>query len=608
MLTYLYLILSLLYVGCSPQESQNGGESAQPVAPVQPNPHSDRTTPEAPPYQQQPNPPLPQNLPNPNNTNCTKIVEITERLAGKFFSNDCQEVAKASDSLKDFFNAPLGIEIPSLSTNEFAVFRTKGGQSRIDMTLMPKKADGKFYANFEEFYQASLLGGDRLQATFKRIASVADGLGLNTHGYRLVIDEIPASGHSFSWRLFGGEPLGDTVQVAGQHRRSHGPNVDINANYSPAHNFRSYVDESFVGPGFKVHSLGSDKAMTFKDLSPQAAVHILAIPKGPYVSSYDFAKKASPGEIQVLLKGIHQIIADNQTVGSGSFRFITNAGRDANQSQPHLHFHVVRGDSLRLGHEATAKIPHRIMKTYNINEIIGHIDDDTLVVFDIDATLAWVPGHTWPYEEVPARSLAEGPKTLTMWQSLLAATSNVGTHKGAKFIGLTARPLPTNPQDEAQVDLAAVGLKASYSWIQAIKPGPNYRTGVLYANHSDKGSVLKQFLAAAQAHYGFKKVIFIDDRLNNSTDVYNALKAGIPGIEASISFWYQGAIHPKTNATIGWILWPLRRTLGAEGVIAFLFENCELPSVRIPISRTQHYTLPYFCRLARYSSINQIAL
>ncbi len=563
---YLYLIISLLYIGCSPVEPENGGNSAAPEQ-AQPNQQSpQQPTPEEQPQNQpQPSPPPqnppppqqqpPQNPPIPTIADCDKAVEKTERLGGKFFSNNCQEIAKAPDSLKDFFNAALGIEITSLSTKELTVSRTKASKARIDVTLVPKKADGTVYANFEDFYQTSLLDGAHLQATFKRIASIADALGLNTHGYRLVIDEIPLTGQSFSWRLFGGEPLGDTVQIAGQHRRSHGPNVDINAVYSTAHNFRTYVDESFAGSGYKVHALGPDKAMTFKDLSPQAAVHMLAIPKGPYVSTYDFAQKASAGEMQVLLKGIHQIIADNQATGSGSFRFITNAGRDANQSQPHLHFHVVRGDSTtRLGNEAIHKNTHRIMKTFNVNEIIGHIDDQTLVVFDIDATLAWVPGHSWPYDNVTARTLAEGPKTLSMWQSLLTATSNPATHKGAKFIALTARPLPTSPQDEAQADLAAVGLNASYSWIQAINPGPNYRNGVLYANHSDKGTVLKQFLAAAQAHYGFKKVIFIDDRLNNSTDVHNALRAGIAGIESSISFWYQGAIHPQTNVTIGWIL------------------------------------------------------
>lgn len=537
MRNFLYLLLSLYYASCSSDTEK------QPEIRTE-NRRSEHHQPQ---NQQQSNQ-------DQSIAHCDVGNEKNERLQGILFSNNCREIAKVSGALKDFFSLSPGTRINSLSTDKLAVSRTPGGTTRVDATLVPQKANGSPYANFTEFYQASLLDGARLHATFRELANIVDSLNLNIHGYRLVIDEIPPNG-IFSWRLFGGEPLGNTVQIAGQNARNHGPIVDMNAPYSAAHAFNSHVNESFKGVGYAIHSLGTHKAMTFKDVNPLARVHMLAIPKGPYVSSYDFAKKASAEEMQVLLKGIHQIIVDNIAVGSGSFRFISNAGGDANQSQPHLHFHALRGDSTHpLGIPAIARSRHRIMKSFNINEIVGHIDDETLVVFDIDATLAWVPGHTWPYEAVLDRSLAEGASTLAMWQALLKATSNAGSQAGAKFISLTARPMPANPNDGAHVDLGAVGLNASYAWVNSFDAGPSYRDGVLYASHSDKGTLLKQFLAAARSRYPFKKVITIDDRLENVTSEYDSLKVEA-GIESSISFWYVGALHPKTNTTIG-LFWP----------------------------------------------------
>ena len=41
----------------------------------------------------------------------------------------------------------------------------------------------------------------------------------------------------------------------------------------------------------------NDHALAFKDIQPQAPVHILVIPKGPYVSMDDFSENASDAEI-----------------------------------------------------------------------------------------------------------------------------------------------------------------------------------------------------------------------------------------------------------------------------------------------------------------------
>ena len=48
----------------------------------------------------------------------------------------------------------------------------------------------------------------------------------------------------------------------------------------------------------------NDAALAFDDINPQAPVHVLVIPKGPYVSLDDFTEKASPAEIAGFFKAV----------------------------------------------------------------------------------------------------------------------------------------------------------------------------------------------------------------------------------------------------------------------------------------------------------------
>ena len=40
----------------------------------------------------------------------------------------------------------------------------------------------------------------------------------------------------------------------------------------------------------------NNNALAFEDINPQAPVHVLVIPKGPYVSYADFSQEASDAE------------------------------------------------------------------------------------------------------------------------------------------------------------------------------------------------------------------------------------------------------------------------------------------------------------------------
>lgn len=90
----------------------------------------------------------------------------------------------------------------------------------------------------------------------------------------------------------------------------------------------------------------SDHALAFRDIRPQAPVHVLVIPKGRYVSFDDFAANASADEITGFMRLCAQVCASEGVgldAGNAGFRAITNAGPDGVQEVPHFHLHIMGG-------------------------------------------------------------------------------------------------------------------------------------------------------------------------------------------------------------------------------------------------------------------------
>ena len=88
-----------------------------------------------------------------------------------------------------------------------------------------------------------------------------------------------------------------------------------------------------------------DHALAFHDISPQSAVHVLVVPKGPYVSSDDFAAKASDAEIAGFMRVVGKVARDLGVDESG-YRMLSNHGEDAHQEVPHFHIHIFGGQDL----------------------------------------------------------------------------------------------------------------------------------------------------------------------------------------------------------------------------------------------------------------------
>jgi len=90
----------------------------------------------------------------------------------------------------------------------------------------------------------------------------------------------------------------------------------------------------------------SDHTLAFRDIHPQAPVHVLVIPKGPYVSFYDFAAHASEDEIVDFMRVVAEV-AESEGLKPqedlNGFRAITNAGKDGVQEVPHFHLHLLGG-------------------------------------------------------------------------------------------------------------------------------------------------------------------------------------------------------------------------------------------------------------------------
>ena len=78
--------------------------------------------------------------------------------------------------------------------------------------------------------------------------------------------------------------------------------------------------------------------VAFRDLEPQAPVHVLVIPRA-HVSSL---ATLSDGPLGTRLLRACAAVAESEGL-DGGYRVVTNVGGDGGQAVPHLHFHVLGG-------------------------------------------------------------------------------------------------------------------------------------------------------------------------------------------------------------------------------------------------------------------------
>ena len=88
-----------------------------------------------------------------------------------------------------------------------------------------------------------------------------------------------------------------------------------------------------------------DQALAFRDLNPKAPVHILAVPKReiPRVSE----AKAQDEPVLGHLLTVAAEIARKEGIDASGYRLVINKGRDAGESVPYLHVHLLGGRPMK---------------------------------------------------------------------------------------------------------------------------------------------------------------------------------------------------------------------------------------------------------------------
>ena len=92
-------------------------------------------------------------------------------------------------------------------------------------------------------------------------------------------------------------------------------------------------------PSNKVYE--DESVLAFRDINPQAPTHILVIPKEHIADSAAGITAENSAAVAHIFEVIAKIAAQEGL--DAGFRVITNSGKAAGQTVPHLHFHILAG-------------------------------------------------------------------------------------------------------------------------------------------------------------------------------------------------------------------------------------------------------------------------
>ena len=95
-------------------------------------------------------------------------------------------------------------------------------------------------------------------------------------------------------------------------------------------------------PSTKVYE--DEFVYAFKDINPEAPVHILVVPK-KHIESVNAIEEVDENVIGKIFLAIKKI-AKEQGVAENGYRVVSNCGKDAGQTVMHLHFHILGGKEL----------------------------------------------------------------------------------------------------------------------------------------------------------------------------------------------------------------------------------------------------------------------
>jgi histidine triad (HIT) family protein len=88
-----------------------------------------------------------------------------------------------------------------------------------------------------------------------------------------------------------------------------------------------------------------ERVLGFRDINPQAPVHVLLIPK-EHIASLGDAEDGRAGLLGEMLLAARDV-AVAEGVAEAGFRTVINTHRDGGQTVDHLHIHLLGGRSLQ---------------------------------------------------------------------------------------------------------------------------------------------------------------------------------------------------------------------------------------------------------------------
>ena len=94
-------------------------------------------------------------------------------------------------------------------------------------------------------------------------------------------------------------------------------------------------------PSSKVYE--DEWVFAFRDINPQAPVHVLVIPR-THITSVNEITEENADIAAAILRAIPRVAAAEGL--TNGYRVITNCGEDGCQSVKHLHFHILGGKHL----------------------------------------------------------------------------------------------------------------------------------------------------------------------------------------------------------------------------------------------------------------------
>lgn len=84
-----------------------------------------------------------------------------------------------------------------------------------------------------------------------------------------------------------------------------------------------------------------ERVVAFHDIAPQAPVHVLVVPRKPIPRIAQAAPEDETLLGHLMLKATE--VAGSLGLRESGYRLVINNGRDAGESVPHLHVHILGG-------------------------------------------------------------------------------------------------------------------------------------------------------------------------------------------------------------------------------------------------------------------------